>query len=592
MAQNPANRMAQSIESCRKAVALQPGNLALRIKLADLLTEAGALGDAEDEYRSILESQPASQPAAKGMARIASLWRQRGRALKKEGKADQSIEAFQRFMACTRQPDIDALLDFGVVLHQRNRNDEALKIWQQALRVKPDSATAHHNLGVLLRRRKQKAKAYEMLRKALKLDPTYANSVVTLTNMLLEDGQYDEAIEVCRKALAVKADLPEVTASLAGIYERQGEVRQAYDLVLPLVEAGSKSVPVISEFSKVCHRLSPPEASAVPLLLKALERTDLDWRGRKGILTSLANLCDALDRHEEAFRYLRQGRTLEPVDEAALKQRAELMNIMRESYSVERLKRLPRATPPSELPIFILGMPRSGTTLAEQILASHPRAHGAGELTHIGRIAVSGFRTDLPYPKCLDAVTLEQVNALAAEHLDYLRSLAPEADRVVDKMPLNFLHLGAIQLLFPGAKVIHCVRHPLDTCISIFFNEFSDSLPFTRDLTALGNYYLGYTKLMAHWKSVLEVPILDFPYEEVVADTETHVRRLLDFCGLEWNDACLRFYEKKRHVDTPSYHQVRKPIYTRSVGRYKVYNPWLGPLKEALGDALDGWATD
>lgn len=588
MAEKPTKRI-EAIESYRRAIALQPGNLALHGKLATALMESGELEEAAAEFRKIRAINPGSPQALQGLAKIAANFRTKGKEFKKEGKPAEAIEALKKYLALAPQVDHNALLDLGVLCHSQNLDDEAVKAWQQAAQIKPDCAAAYHNIGVILRKRRQREKAAEMLRRALAADPGYVNACVSLVNLLLDQGAYDEAIAVCRRTLEARPGAEEPIASLAGIYERQGKVREAYDLVRPLVDAGSQNIPVISAFATVCHRLKPPEASAVPLLERALGRTDLDRDARKKILTSLANLCDALDRHREAFGHLQQARALEPTSPAEVRKRLGFMEGMEKAYSAERLARLPRASFRSELPVFIVGMPRSGTTLAEQVLASHPLVHGAGELTHIGRLAVSGYGTKLPYPQCLDTLNQEKVDALASEHLARLRALDPEAERVVDKMPMNFLHLGLIQVLFPGARIVHCTRHPLDTCVSIYFNEFSADLSFTRDLAALGAYYRAYRDLMRHWEKVLDLPILELGYEDMVADPETHIRRLVDFCGLEWNDACLRFFETKRHVDTPSYHQVRQPIYSRSVGRYKAYEPWLGPLREALGDALEGW---
>jgi hypothetical protein len=236
--------------------------------------------------------------------------------------------------------------------------------------------------------------------------------------------------------------------------------------------------------------------------------------------------------------------------------------------------------------VFIVGMPRSGTSLVEQILAAHPAVFGAGELTAIGRISLLRNRAGLSYGGWLERLDGAALEGLAARYLRELRALAPGAERVTDKMPFNFLHLGLVELLFPRARVVHCVRNPLDTCLSCYCNGFADAYPFTRDLGALGAYYRGYAQLMQHWHATLRLPLHALSYEKLIAAPERVIRELVAFCGLPWDDACLRFHASARKVSTPSYHQVRKPLYASSVGRYKAYAEHLAPLREALGADL------
>jgi hypothetical protein len=191
------------------------------------------------------------------------------------------------------------------------------------------------------------------------------------------------------------------------------------------------------------------------------------------------------------------------------------------------------------------------------------------------------------YPDCLETIGVEALDQLAAKHLARLESLVPGTARVTDKMPQNFINLGLIDLLFPGARVIHCVRDPLDTCLSIYFQPFMKHHDYATNLTHIGLYYREYRRLMAHWRTVLRVPLLDLRYEDLVENPVEKVRQLLDFCGLPWNDRCLRHHESGRIAKTFSYSQVRQPIYRTSVARWRRYEKHLGPLIEALGDARD-----
>jgi hypothetical protein len=230
-------------------------------------------------------------------------------------------------------------------------------------------------------------------------------------------------------------------------------------------------------------------------------------------------------------------------------------------------------------------MPRSGTTLVEQILSSHPAVYGAGELKDIGELANSlpgMIGTNKPFPQNIALLTRVHLDRLATTYLDRLRELSPDALRVTDKM-LGFIYLGLIELILPGARVIHCVRDPQDTCLSAYFQDFSESHPYAYDLHNLGVYYSGYRRIMNNWKNVLiNVRMMEVSYEELVRNQEAVSRRMIDFCDLPWDDRCLQFHENRRYVATASYDQVRQPMYRSSVGRWKNYERHLNKLKAAL----------
>ena len=232
----------------------------------------------------------------------------------------------------------------------------------------------------------------------------------------------------------------------------------------------------------------------------------------------------------------------------------------------------------SEVPVFIVGMPRSGTTLVEQIAASHPAVFGAGERDDIGALAGAQFPGGTAD---LDAVA---AGTLARTHLERMRDLAGEALRITDKTPVNFLYLGLIALLFPRARIVHCRREARDVCLSCYFQNFVAGLPWATDLADLGRYHRAYRRIMDHWHQVLPLTILDVDYQDLVAAPEEGSRRIVDFLGLPWDDACLDFHRSRRTVRSAANWQVRRPIYATSVGRWKAYEPWLGPLL----DALDG----
>lgn len=231
-------------------------------------------------------------------------------------------------------------------------------------------------------------------------------------------------------------------------------------------------------------------------------------------------------------------------------------------------------------------MPRSGTTLVEQILASHPSVHGAGELGKLGAIAASlpaEVGDTLGYPSCLSRISEGVLDKLARQYLTYISGISPaSADVVIDKMPDNFRFLGFIELLFPGARIIHCKRDVRDTCLSCYFQNFAGGHSYSYDLRNLGIYYRMHERLMAHWGDVLGLSVMELQYEELVENPERLSRSLLEFCGLEWSSRCLRYFNEQRSVMTASFDQVRQPVYHHSVGRWKNYREYLQPLREGL----------
>jgi hypothetical protein len=244
----------------------------------------------------------------------------------------------------------------------------------------------------------------------------------------------------------------------------------------------------------------------------------------------------------------------------------------------------------SEVPVFIIGMPRSGTTLTEQICASHPDVFGAGELNNLGNALKRAGYAKSPngaIQKHPQALTQAESKSIAREYLSFVRKLAPSAARIIDKMPHNFQHAGMIALVYPNAKIIHCTRDPIDNCISCFFNTFNEKHGYNTDLETLGLYYREYERLMRHWHELLGDRIYRCSYETMVADQEAETRRLIDFLGLPWDDACMRYYETERSVITPSRWQVRQPIYASSVKRWKKYENKIQPLIKSLGDLAE-----
>ena len=306
---------------------------------------------------------------------------------------------------------------------------------------------------------------------------------------------------------------------------------------------------------------------------------------------ALAKAYDDLGEYDRAFAALTRANALkrDEVDFDMTEIEARYRAI-EDTFSADFLAAGADLGDPSETPVFIVGMPRSGTTLLEQILDSHPEAHGAGELLELPGL-IKGLTeelgSDAAFPGCLSAVAPNRWTELGARYADTLAQRTPAARRVTDKLPENHQRVGFISLILPRAKIIHCRRDPLDTCLSCYKLLFTGGQKYSYDLRDLGRQYRLYDSLMAHWSRVLPGRILDVRYEDLVADQEAETRRILAHCGLDWDPACLRFHESDRQVMTASAIQVRRPIYRDSVDKWRRYEAHLRPLLDALGDLAD-----
>lgn len=424
----------------------------------------------------------------------------------------------------------------------------------------------------------------EHLRQAAALAPNNAAVREALGQWYYEAADLESALAHSEAALRLAPQAPGVAVSHAVVLEGAGRAEEAWRVIEPLVRARFPDPRVGLVFARVAPVVKR-EPEALAYLHARLSDGALDEAGKAPLRFSAATLLDRAGRFDEAFAQARLAKqaTRRPYDPDLHRQ---VIDHQLEYFSPQKVRGLPRADLGVERPVFVLGMPRSGTSLVEQILASHPHVYGAGELATLSRVATGAESAPWArghiYPDYLDLVSVARANDLAGQYLAHLRGLNDSAPRVTDKMPMNFLFLGLVHVLLPGCHVVHCTRDPADTCLSCFMTYFANGHEFSHDLTHLGGYYRDYQRLMAHWRSVLDVRVLDVKYEDVVADVEGQARRLLAFVGLPWDERCLRFHETKRNVPTASSAQVRRPLYASSVGRWRHYEKHLAPLTRAL----------
>jgi len=471
----------------------------------------------------------------------------------------------------------------------------AIEHFARAVSLEPGNWSYHYRLGAAAQSAGRSELVERHLSEAVRLDPDQAEPRYLLGTWCFRNNQPGRAAEQLAAAASIAPANRQYAVGLATALMAAGDVSGGWRVLEPLVaSAETKGVTPLDRWvASLYQRIAPEighEEKALAFVNRVAGAPGLPPGPTGGAMLqfSAATLLDRLRRYDEAFERARlandlAARALRRHDPAAFS--AEVSAKIN-YFSRDRLAALPRAAHGSRRPVFVVGMPRSGTSLVEEILGSHPRVYGAGELQALRLVArdlsAAGGRK---YPGSLAPASDAEAGRAAAQYLSAVDALAPGAERVIDKQPFNFLLLGLVELLFPECRVIHCVRDPLDTCLSCYMTNFEQANAFKFDLGHLGSYYRDYHRLMVHWKSVLGVPILDVRYEDVVANLEGQTRRMLEFLDLPWDERCLRFHENLRVVHTASRDQVRRPVYGSSVGRWRRYEKHLRPLLEALGPA-------
>jgi tetratricopeptide (TPR) repeat protein len=377
--------------------------------------------------------------------------------------------------------------------------------------------------------------------------------------------------------------------SLADTFESAGRFQQAIMQYAAVLQAEPNHVLALS------RALQIQEGGADPAWLEGAERLVGEGiklgRPRVQLSIALGQYYDRQGNYRRAFELLASANQAlskqQPYDSRNF---TAAINRLIATFTKELFAaRYRQVGSDSDRPIFIVGMPRSGTTLTERILASHSQVAAGGELAGILDAGRQIDRWSAParqYPEAVADLASARFDELARTYLAALGVVSPSARYVTDKLPFNFMHLGLIALMFPNARIIHCTRDPLDTCLSCYFTSFADQIRFSNSLDALSSYYMNYRRVMAHWQEVLPAPVLCLSYESLVLETESTVRRLLEYCGLGWEDACLAFHSTAGNVRTPSRWQVRQPIYLSSIGRWRHYADELAPVRAALASVL------
>ena len=560
-------RYAEAVDCYRAAGKLRPDAVEVLGNLGVALRHLGRTDEALAATRRALALEP----------RLAVAHDNLGALLLAGGQRDAAIASFRK--AVELQPGfVDALNHLGGALRDEGQRAEAVVLHRRATEADPASVESHWMLGTALFDLKQTREAIESFRRALELDPRFAPAHLGLGMALRQQRRPVEAEASCRDALAVDPDYVDALAFLGELEADHGRFAEAESLFRRAIALQPDFA--AAYFSIASHRRMTEEdhewlAGAQALAAKALplgQRISLEY--------ALGKYWDDTRDYDRAFASYRQANELTKRYGASYdRDRLErTVDRLIERFDADFLRSLEPFGSPSELPVLVVGMPRSGTSLAEQILASHPDAAGAGEVAFwdraYGAFGKAGFDAEAA------ARVLPDV---ARDYLAVLREATGGAERVVDKMPANFLYLGLVHAAFPRARILHMRRHPLDTCLSIYFQNFFGMGPYANDLDNLAHYYEQYTRVTRHWRAVLPAEaLLEVPYEALIEDQEGWTRRMLEFVGLPWDPKCLDFHQTDRVVITASKWQVRQKIHAASAGRWRHYEGHVAPLRRLL----------
>jgi len=566
-------RLDEAVTHYRTALRLNPDYAEAHNSLGNALNELGQHEDAIACFRTAVKIKPHFAMAHNNI----------GNTLKKNGAFEDAIKSFKA--AIESAPEfIDAHRNLCSVFHQLGKFKEAADSNRQLLLLTPNSADTYTNLGLALKGSSNLDAAMDSYRRALDIEPNNIRALGNLANAQKDIGKYNEALTIYLRILELDSECVDAMVGMCYLHIINGDASAAKQMIHRVLTVQPKNLEVrclLTNFAKV--KLGDKNLAA--LLATENSALPLSTGQEISLHFALGKCLNDIGDFEQAFPHFLKGcklkRATYQYDPAQITREFDEIIKFFNPTIIERLQGVGNT---SHTPIFIIGMPRSGTTLTEQIIASHPQVHGAGELFEMQRITQRTVYGLKGFPRNLRGLDQRTLSKWADDYVTMLRSYAPEATRITDKMPSNFRFVGLIHLILPNAKIIHINRNPVDTCLSCFTTLFQiQEQAF--DLSELGRYYVDYARLMQHWRAVLPTDaFLNVQYEDIVADQEAQTRKIIGFCDLEWDNACLNFHKHERMVGTASMTQVRQPIYKSSVERWRAYEKHLDPLFDALGE--------
>ncbi|MBF0175902.1 MAG: tetratricopeptide repeat protein [Magnetococcales bacterium] len=601
------NRLAESAEAYQQALHHHPNHVDALNNLGSVLHKQHNFAAAETTYRQALQIRPEDADICNNLANLL-----------KEMQAWEAAEALYRQALRSRPNQADLHSNLGVLLKKQARYAEAEHAFRQALAIRPDFAHIHYNLGTLLQETQRFAEAESAYRQTLLHMPDHADAHNNLGNILKIFKRYDEAEAAYRQAMLCRNNFAEALSNLGSLLQdmqRFDEAEAAYrqalhlqpdnsgahnNLGVLLLDVGQPDAAILSFRQAIAIQPNLVAAHRHLAFTKRFKQSDPDLLAIEKLLSqealsdgemaqlhyAIAKAKADLGTFDEAFSHYLQGARLKRREfDYHITEIQSYFNAITLRCTARWIETHARKERSGPIPVFIVGMPRSGTTLVEQILASHPLVHASGELEFFRKMIDEHYlRPEQTWPDWLESLSTEELAQLGQKYLQALTQPAQGKKWITDKMPSNFQYLGLIVAALPQARILHVQRDAADTCLSCFTNYFTHGQAFSYDLTELGMHYRAYAGLMDHWRSALPPNRMwEIRYEQLIANPEPMIRDLLAFCGLTWHPACREFYHTKRPIQTASALQVRQPLYQTSVQRWRVYQQQLAPLFAALG---------
>ena len=627
---------------CRDTLIEDPRDDKVRVLLGTVLVRQNEFAAAEKELRDVISRFP----------EIPKAQRELGNALIAQGKGDEAIECYQRVIELTpndpaahrdlamaykslgQKKEAERSLDESFEIdpaskdlviamehHRAGEFGKAENICREVLRSEPKNVNATRLMGSIAKDFGKPRLAARMFRNAVKLAPDFFGARMDLARVLMELDELDECHEIMQQTIKLQPDLPQPHALLGNLFTKQGKFEESVDAFKVALEKQPNHGPSLAGMGHALKTIGRQEESIdtyrdcitkfpefgeaywalanlktfrfsdeeVATMEKSVEDEKLPDETRVNFNYSLGKSYEDQGHHDRAFQCYARGNALRrPNEEYDPVQTEMVHDQIIETITAEFLEQNKGNGDSDDAPIFIVGLPRSGSTLIEQILASHSQVDGTHELPELPRIikTINDQRLGgVGYPMALQHYGME-LAALGSQYIETTARYRKGAAYFTDKMPNNFAGIGLIAAILPNAKIVNARRHPLDSCMGCFKQLFYKGQSFTYDLVELGEYYLEYERLMAHWHAILPGKVLDIQYEDMVADQENQTRRLIEHCGLPWEDRVLRFYETDRAVITASSEQVRQPIYSKSVNSWRRFELHLEPLIEVLEPLL------
>ena len=498
--------------------------------------------------------------------------------LYKTGKFSESEVLSKKLI--NNNPKIPFLYNLlGLILTSQKKIKEAIKCYEEGLKIKPDYAMIYNNLGTIYKSRKDYTKAEDLYKKSIQLNDNIPETRNNLGNLYIDLEKHNEAINNFKRSIEINPKFYVAYYNLGILYKSLGQFNESIKNFNESIKLNPKFYQAHRTFSQV-HKYKIKDKH-IKVMEDLYKNIDKDYNGKMELSFSLGKAFDDIKNFKKAYKYLAQGNKIrrENIQFSKKKERKEFSNIIN-FFNDKNFKGNIEVLNKDLSPIFILGMPRSGTTLVEQILSSHSKVYGAGELVYFDDLVKKNFYEDNIFD--IDkANNFSLYKKIAEEYVSIIKKISKGKQFVTDKLPINFKWIGFINLILPNSKIIHCTRNPKDTCLSIYKNYFTNAeLNYAYDFDELIYFYNLYLELMEFWKSKSPKNFIEVNYEKLIKEPNKIIPKLIKDCKLEWEKDCLKFYKNERAIKTASDVQARNKIYSSSVNSWKYYNKYLKNLSK------------